>query len=128
MDILFLLGRILFGGILLMMGMNHFTKREMLVQYAQSKEVASPGFSVFIGGLFLVLGALGILLGIYVQWAVLLLVLFFVPVTFKMHNFWAVQEPQAQMQEMVNFMKNMIILGAALTMLAIPLPWAYSLM
>lgn len=69
---------------------------------------------------------MGILLGVYVELAVLALALFFVPVSFKMHNFWAVQDPQQKMAEMVNFLKNMALLGAALMTLAIPTPWAFS--
>lgn len=110
-----------------MMGMNHFMKNDMMTQYTASKGVPSARFAVYITGLLLLFGGLGMLLGAYTQWAVLLLVLFFIPVSFKMHNFWAISDPQAKMSEMVNFMKNMALMGAALMMLAIPVPWAFSI-
>jgi putative oxidoreductase len=47
-------------------------------------------------------------------------------VSFPIHNFWAVQEPQAKMTEMVNFMKNMALLGFVLMTVAIPRPWPMS--
>jgi hypothetical protein len=47
--------------------------------------------------------------------------------SFFMHNFWAIQEPQAKMMEMVNFMKNMGLLGLVLMTIAIPRPWPMSL-
>ena len=125
-SILFLVGRILFGGYFVMSGMNHFMKMGMMSGYAGSKGVPSPKLAVIVTGLLLILGGLGILLGVYIHWAVLALGVFFVPVTFKMHNFWAVKDPQMKMMEMVNFMKNMALLGAALMTLGIT-NWSYSL-
>ena len=43
-----------------------------------------------------------------------LLVLFLVPVTMMMHNFWAVADPMMAMTQQVMFMKNVSMLGAAL--------------
>jgi len=128
MDILFLIGRILFGGFFLMSGMNHFLKSEILVSYSRSKKVPMPNFSVLFSGLFLVLAGLFIILGIFIKFAVFLLVIFFVLVSFKMHNFWTISDPQENMMQKMNFMKNMAFLGASLMMLAISYPWAYSLM
>ena len=127
MDILFLIGRILYGGILLFMGLNHFIKIGDMTSYAQSKGVPSPKLAVIVTGFLIVLGSLGVLLGAYVNVALWLLVIFFVVVTIKMHNFWAIDDPQAKMVEMVNFMKNMALLGAALMMMLLELPWAYAL-
>ena len=47
--------------------------------------------------------------------------------TFPMHNFWAVSDPQMKHAEMINFLKNMAIVGALLLLLAIPQPWPFSL-
>ena len=126
MDILFFIGRILFGGFFIMMGINHFMKSGMMTQYAASKGVPSAKFAVMLTGLLLVLGGLGMLLGIYTQWAVLALIVFLIPTSLKMHNFWAIQDPQQKMTEMVNFLKNMAFMGAALMILSIPTPWAFN--
>ena len=55
------------------------------------------------------------------------LVLFLVPVTFVMHAFWTEHSPAARMADMINFTKNMALLGSSLMFLAIPEPWPYSL-
>lgn len=127
MEILFLVGRIIFGMFLLMNASNHFMKTDMLVGYAASKGIHSPKLAVYISGLFLLLGGLGIILGVYIEWTVLAIALFFIPVTFKMHNFWADTDPSVRMGNQVNFMKNMAILGASLMFLAIPQSWPFSL-
>lgn len=123
---LFLVGRIIYGGYFAWSGLGHFMKYGMLSGYAGSKGVPLPGFSVFISGLLLLLGGLGILLGVYPVWSVVFLAIFLVPVSFKMHNFWAVTDPNARMGEVINFTKNMALLGAALMFLAIPAPWPYA--
>ena len=109
-----------------MNGLNHFMKMGMMKNYASSKGVPVAGLAVGVTGLMILLGGLGILLGVYVQFSVLLLVIFLIFVTFKMHNFWAITEPNMKMMETVNFYKNMALLGAVLMILFIPLPWVYS--
>jgi len=127
MTILFLVGRVLFGGYFVMNGLNHFMKMGMMKGYASSKSVPMASMAVAITGLMILLGGLGILMGVYIQLSVLLLAIFLVFVTFKMHNFWAVTEPNMKMMEMVNFYKNIALLGAVLMILFIPSPWAYSI-
>ncbi len=127
-EVVFVIGRILYGGYFMMMGWNHFKNTEMLAGYAQSKGIRSPKLAVRGSGVLLLAGGLGILLGVYVEWAVLALVLFLVPVSFKMHAFWSVSDPMAKMGDMTHFLKNMALLGAALMMLMIPTPWLYAIL
>lgn len=120
MELMFLVGRLLYGGYFLMNGLNHLTKLEGVAAYAGSKGVPMPKAAVILSGLMILLGGLGILLGMYVQWSAGLIALFLLAVSFKMHDFWAVKDPQAKMTEQVNFLKNMALLGAALMMLSFP--------
>ncbi len=86
-----------------------------------------PRVAVLVSGLLLLVGGLSILTGFQPTVGVLALVLFYLAVTFKMHNFWAIKDEMARMGEMVNFMKNLAIMGSALMFLAIPQPWQFSL-
>lgn len=119
-----ILGRLLLGGYFVYSGFNHFAMINMMAGYAQSKGVPAPKAAVGFSGLLLLIGGLSILLGAYPTIGIIALALFLVPVTFMMHAFWKVQDPMAKMHEMVNFMKNVALLGAALTLLAIPQPWS----
>ena len=118
-EIAFFLGRILYGGYFVMMGINHYMKTEWLAQYAASKKVPSPRLAVLGSGALLLFGGLGILFWVYVEWAAIALLLFLLPVSFKMHNFWAVSDPNMKMADMINFMKNMALIGAALLLYAV---------
>jgi len=55
-----------------------------------------------------------VLLGYRAKIGAWLLVVFLVPVTLAIHNFWAVHDPMAAQIQQVMFMKNLSMLGAAL--------------
>ncbi len=114
----FWLGRIIAGGYFLFNAFNHFSQSNMMAGYAQSKGVPAPKLAVLGSGVLLLLGGLSILSWQYLFQGMIALVLFLLPVTFMMHNFWAVEDQQTKMAEMVNFMKNMALLGFALLILA----------
>lgn len=127
MNILFLVGRIIYGAFFLLMAWNHLGPASAgLVGYAASKGVPSPKFAVTGTGILLLVGGLSIITGFQPLVGIVALVLFLAPVSFQMHNFWKIDDPQAKMGEMTNFMKNMALLGAALIFLAIQTPWPLS--
>ena len=127
MEIAFLVGRIIVGLYFLYNAFNHFTKTDMMAGYAGSKGVPAPKLAVLGSGLLLLIGGASILLGFYPKIGIVAVVLFLLGVSFKMHDFWAVQDPNQKMSDQINFLKNMALLGAALMFLAIPEPWPYSL-
>ncbi len=124
---IFFIGRLLLGGYFVFGGFNHFKMLTMMSGYAQSKGVPAPKAAVAFSGFLLLVGGLSIFLGIYPTIGAVALVLFLVPVTFMMHPFWKVQDAQMKMGEMVNFTKNLALLGATLMLLSIPEPWTTSL-
>ena len=125
-SLLFIAGRMLLGGYFITSGYNHFHHLSMLTGYAQSKGVSMPKESVMVTGLMMLLGGLGVLLGVWVNVAVVLLAIFLVVTTLKMHQYWKVQDPMQKMIEMVNFEKNLGLLGAVLMLLAIHQPWRFA--
>ncbi len=127
MDIVFLIGRIIYGGYFLWNGINHFRNLGMMSGYAQSKGTPAPRLAVAGTGTLLILGGLSILLGVYPVIGLILLIIFLLGVSIKIHNFWAVPDPQMKMMETINFTKNMALLGGALMTFAISRPWPLSL-
>ena len=65
-------------------------------------------------GILAIVGGLSVLLGFHGKVGAWLLVLFLVPVTLTMHNFWAVKDPMMQQIQMAMFLKNISMLGSAL--------------
>jgi len=99
----------------------------MLTGYAQSKGVPMASTAVWLTGLMVLLGGLGVLLGVYVQFSLVLLAVFLIGGSFEMHQYWKIADQTAKMGEQINFTKNMALLGAVLMLLMIPLPWVVSL-
>jgi len=127
MEIVFLVGRIIVGLYWLMGAVNHFTQVKSMVPYAKMKNVPLAEIAVPGTGVLLLVAALSIITGFYPIVAVAALVVFLVPVTFMMHNFWTIEDPMAKMTDMIMFTKNMSMLGYTLILLGIPQPWAFSL-
>jgi putative oxidoreductase len=67
-----------------------------------------------VAGLLALLGGLSILLGYRAKMGAWLIAIFLLVVTPIMHNFWAVADPAVAQAQMVNFMKNVAMLGGAL--------------
>lgn len=112
-----LLGRALYSWIFVMSGMGHIMNGQMMAGYAAAKGVPMAGALVPLSGVIALVGGLSVLLGYKAKWGAWLLVLFLVPVTFMMHNFWTITDPaqsQMRMMDMINFMKNLSTLGGAL--------------
>ncbi|MBM3703497.1 MAG: DoxX family protein [Actinobacteria bacterium] len=119
MDIVLIVGRILFALIFINSGFAHFAKREVLTGYAQFKKVPAAKLAVPLTGLMILLGGLSIVLGIWMDLGALLLAIFLVFSAFMMHNFWTMDDATQKMNETVAFFKNLSMAGAALIILAV---------
>ena len=119
MDLIIVIGRILFGGFFLMSGINHFTKLEAMTGYAKYKKLPAATLGVLISGLMLVIGGITIILGYYADLGALLLAIFLVLAAVIFHNFWKETDATAKQNEMLGFMKDMALAGAALILFAL---------
>jgi putative oxidoreductase len=107
-----LLGRFLFALIFLMAGPMHFSSQD--IGYAASQGIPLASITVPLTGVIAFLGGLSILLGYRARLGAWLIVLFLAGVTPMMHNFWAVTDPMMHQIQLVMFLKNVSMLGAAL--------------
>jgi putative oxidoreductase len=122
----FLIGRLLFGGYFLYSGINHFKQRRMLAQYVSSKQVPKPDVAVIASGAVLVAGGASILLGIKPKLGTAAIVGFLAGVSPLMHDFWRVEDPNQRMNDMINFTKNLALLGGAVALMGVEEPWPAS--
>jgi putative oxidoreductase len=107
-----LAGRVLYSAIFVMTLVGHFSP--MTIGYAAQSGVPLPGLLVPLSGIIAGVGGLSILLGYRAKLGAWLIVLFLVPVTLTMHNFWAVADPMMAQMQQAMFMKNLSMLGGAL--------------
>ena len=127
MGIAFLIGRIIVGIFYLFSAGGHFFQLNTMRGYAQSKGVPAPRLAVLGSGALLLIGGLTIIADFHPTLGIAALVLFYLPVTFMMFPFWKEHDPTARSAEMINFMKNIALMGSALMLLGIPQPWPFGL-
>ena len=119
MDIVMIIGRVLFALMFLMSGLNHLTKSQAMTGYAQFKKVPAAKASVLLSGLVMLLGGLSIVLGVYADLGAIALAVLVIVMALKMHNFWTQTDPQAKQTETIAFFKNLSMGGAALFLFAL---------
>jgi putative oxidoreductase len=119
MDVVALIGRILFAALFLGSAFGHLTQSEAMAGYAGAKGVPQARLAVLVSGVLMAAGALLVLLGIWLDLGALLLVVFLVPTALLMHQFWKETDPMARQNEMVQFQKDLALAGAALVILAL---------
>lgn len=113
-DVVHILGQIIFGGYFIWSGYTHFVHYRDYKAYASAGKVPMPGPAIIFTGILLILGGLGILFNQYTDIALTLLIIFLVPVTFTMHAFWKSDNPGEKAAQKIQFFKNLALLGAVL--------------
>jgi putative oxidoreductase len=112
-----LLGRILLASTFVISGFGKITGFEGTAGYIASKGLPLPQVLTVIAILIEFGGGLAILLGWMTRWAALAMVVFLIVITPVFHGFWAAP-PDHVMEQQINFMKNLSILGGMLLLFA----------
>lgn len=118
MDVIALIGRVVFVLLFFGSGVNHIRNAEAMGGYAAAKGVPQAKLATIASGVLILVGGLMVLLGVYLDLGALLLVIFLVPTAFLMHAFWKETDAMAKQTEQVNFMKNISLAGAGLMIMA----------
>jgi len=119
MEVVMLIGRILFAFMVVSGGINHLTKAEAMSGYAAYKKVPSPKLANFVSGVLLLAGGLSIVLGVYADLGAIVIAALLVLMALKMHDFWAQTDAQAKQMETIAFWKNVSMAGGALFIFAV---------
>jgi putative oxidoreductase len=116
MDVVFLIGRVLFAVLFVSSGfMAHLGEGgKQGREYARSLGAPSPDLLVPLSGVVVIAGGLMIALGIWADLGALLIIGFLAGITPIMHAFWKVEDPQMKQIQSAMFFKNVALAGAAL--------------
>jgi putative oxidoreductase len=120
MDVVFLIGRILFALLFLISGLTvHFNRQG--IEYARAYNAPAPELLVPASGAAIVLGSVLVGFGIWADIGALLIAAFLIGITPIMHAFWKEAEEQMKQVQIAMFTKNTALLGAALIVF-----WVYN--
>jgi putative oxidoreductase len=114
----FLLARLVFGGVLAFNAIDNLRELEDNIAYAKSKDAPQAEKTVPFATGALLFGSVGIVLWRVPRLAVLSVLTFLVPTTPIMHDFWNVDEDQKEMEQ-IQFFKNVGLIGGALAFLVL---------
>ncbi|HUI31337.1 MAG TPA: DoxX family protein [Candidatus Acidoferrales bacterium] len=114
MEIIYLIGRILFAAVFVSGGYGHLTKSKQMGGYAKSMGVPASEFMTILTGIMILVGGVLVVFDFYIFYGALLIFLFLIPTSFMMHAFWKLRDPGMKQVQQIMFMKNMSMAGAAL--------------
>jgi putative oxidoreductase len=111
-------GRVLLAAIFIASGLNKLFNWGPTVATVAGEGVEPAALFVGIAIALEVIGGVMLIAGLWTRIGALLLMAFLIPTTFIMHDFWTFAGAERQMQ-MVNFMKNLSILGGLLVVFGV---------
>jgi uncharacterized membrane protein YphA (DoxX/SURF4 family) len=114
MDVVILIGRILFAALFLPAAFGHIAQSGPMTEYAKTKGVPAAKAAVLLGGVLLAVGGLSVLLGVWADLGSLALVVFLVPTALLMHPFWKETDAMSKQMEQIQFSKDLALAGASL--------------
>ncbi|HET8937960.1 MAG TPA: DoxX family protein [Polyangiales bacterium] len=121
------IGRLLFGGALIWEAAKSIQEASALTTELTNRSVPYPHAATILSVWLLALGGSSVLLGLAPRMGLGLISLVLVAATPVLHAFWTVADPAARATELSMFLQNVSLLGAALGMMAIPVPWPWSI-
>lgn len=126
----FLVGRMLFGLVLFFMAFNNLADLSNIASQIGEAGVPFPRLATVAASFPLLLSAVSIALGVYPTIGAAYLVVFMIVTTVTVHNFLGIEDEAEQENQIFHFLKNVLILAAALVFLSVALggtEWSYGL-
>lgn len=106
------IGRLAFAAVFVVFTPLDFTPQG--VAWGVQQGIPMAPILVPLAGVLAMAGGLSVILGYHARIGAWLLILFLVPVTAVMHNFWAVRDPMMAQMQVGFFLANLSRIGAAL--------------
>jgi putative oxidoreductase len=115
LDVLFLIGRILFVLLFISSGVTaHILGREGGVKYARAAKAPAPEILVPLSGVAIIAGGLMVGFGVLADLGCILIAAFLIGITPIMHAYWKETNAQTRAIQQAMFMKNLALLGATI--------------
>jgi uncharacterized membrane protein YphA (DoxX/SURF4 family) len=117
MDVVDLVGRILFALVFLDNGWAHVAKRDQMVPFGRAIGAPLAHISVPLTGAMMIAGGVLIALGVWADLGALLLVIFLPAAGYLGHPYWRDEDPMIRAAQKAQFWKNISLAGGALFIL-----------
>jgi uncharacterized membrane protein YphA (DoxX/SURF4 family) len=119
MDVVDIVGRVLFALVFWRNGYVHLRHRAGTVEFSKTFGTPSPELSVPGTGVLMLVCGTAVVLGIWPDLAALLLAIFLVTAALLAHRFWEADDYGFRAVQEAQFLKNIALAGACLFMIAV---------
>ncbi len=112
-----LAARVLLSIVFLVGGISHLLHWSGTIETMRSAGMVLPQLFLPAALVLLLVGGMSVLVGYHARLGALLLIVFLIPATLIFHAFWNLSSPPEVQQQMINFLKNVGLLGGLLMIL-----------
>jgi uncharacterized membrane protein YphA (DoxX/SURF4 family) len=110
-----LIGRLIFAYYFgAVAGIGHFKRDQMMRGYAKQVGFPIPAIAGWVAGVWLILGAVSLGLGVWPDVGSLMIGAFVIPATAFFHRFWTFEDEAQKTSQKTAFYRNLVIFGASL--------------
>jgi putative oxidoreductase len=113
-----LIGRLMLAAIFTMSGIAKLTDTAGTVSHMTAVGIPYADTLAIVAGVAEILGAASLILGLFTRLGAFGLFLYMIPTTVLFHGFWNFEGAE-RLPQMVNFMKNLAIMGGLATLVAV---------
>jgi putative oxidoreductase len=117
--VLAVLGRVMLSTIFILSAVgNKIPNFKAVASLMEGEGVPAPQILLVGAIVFLIAGSLSVVLGYKARIGAALLLIFLVLATYYFHDFWTVTDPKLKQEQMIQFMKNLALMGAMVLIIA----------
>jgi putative oxidoreductase len=109
-----LVGRVVFSIQFLAGAFAHFKMGKQMVGYARSMGAPAAALGGWPAGVWLLLGALSVLLGVWPDVGALMIAAWGIPTAWFIHGWWRYDDAEARQTQQVIFLRNVAFIGASI--------------
>ncbi len=117
-DLVALPARLLLAAIFVSSGVGKIFEFGSTRDFMAQEGMQMPALFLIGAIVFEIVGGASIVLGYKARLGAILLIIFLVPATLIFHDFWTIEDAEAQKTQMIMFMKNLSIMGGLLMVVA----------
>jgi putative oxidoreductase len=114
MDVIELIGRVLFALVFLDNGWAHVADRSSRVPFGRAIGAPAAHISVPFTGVMMLAGGVLVILGVWADLGALLIAAFLPAAGYLGHPYWREDDPMMKAMQRAHFWKNIALMGAAL--------------
>ena len=119
MEIIEIVGKVLFSLLFIGSGINHFKNTSSMSKYAMSKGLLFADLNVYLSGVLLVVAPIALIFWVFETAALLSLAVFLLLTAFIFHPYWKETDVMAKMNEQIAFNKEVSLVGAILIIISL---------